>query len=80
MTLKNRIGEFVDKKQTDYHAQTGKTITQAEIAIAAGISPTTFSRYTKPVIQRYDSDILERICRYFGVDIADLLYLEFEED
>lgn len=72
MAVLNRFKTLLRQKQ----ANDDREITLEEIAKEIGVSRDTLSRYAGQKITRYDSPIVEAICRYFGVDVGDFLYLE----
>jgi putative transcriptional regulator len=53
-----------------------REITLTEIATKTGLSRDTLSRYSAQKITLYDSKTVETLCRYFGVEVGDFLYLE----
>jgi transcriptional regulator with XRE-family HTH domain len=80
MALKNRITQLIeDYKKT--HKGSGKEgqVTQVDIAHAMNIDPATLSRYKSEYVQRYDSDVLEKVCKFFKVPLTEVLYMEEEE-
>lgn len=80
MALKNRIPELIEKyKKT--HKGSGKDgqVTQNDIAYLMNIDPATLSRYKSEYVKRYDSDVLEKVCKFFDVPISEVLYFDNEE-
>jgi DNA-binding Xre family transcriptional regulator len=80
MALKNRITPLIEK-YIKTHKGTGKDgqATQIDLAQAIGVDPATLSRYKSGYVKRYDSDVLEKICKFFNVSISDILYFDDEE-
>lgn len=65
---------------TEKERKEGRRILQKEIAEAVGVPNHTIGRWIRDEVERYERELMERICDYFQCDIADLLYLDPEED
>ena len=56
--------------------RTGERLTYDTLNEATGISPNTLSRMATNQQSRFDKDVLERLCDFFGCELHDLLHLE----
>jgi DNA-binding Xre family transcriptional regulator len=76
--VNNRLFELIKQKEL----KEGRNITLTELAEDIGVSVQLIGRWLNKEnpVERFDAQVIVKICTYFGVDIADLLYLEFEED
>ena len=72
MAVLNRFQTLLRQKR----AAEDREITITEIADEINISRDTLHRYAGQRITLYKSDVVEAICRYFGVDVGEFLYLE----
>lgn len=52
-----------------------KRLKISDVARDTGISRSTISRIYHEEVERLDLDTLEELCRYFEVDIADMLVI-----
>lgn len=75
--MKNRITKLIEDYQKT-HKGSGKEgqVTQVDIAQAMKIDPATLSRYKSEYVKRYDSDVLEKVCKFFDVSISEVLYFD----
>lgn len=71
--LKNRLNELVEERKAQ-----GQSITQTDIAAAAGISQATVSRWMSGKVDRFDSRIIENLCKYLKCEVGELLYIDWE--
>ncbi|MFN8531258.1 MAG: helix-turn-helix transcriptional regulator [Anaerolineae bacterium] len=53
-----------------------RRITQLEVANTIGVSTQTILRWMHNDVTRFDADVVEKLCDYFGCEVGDLLYLE----
>jgi hypothetical protein len=76
--VKHRLLELIHQKELEI----GNRLTIRQIARGAGVSERLIKRWLDPEDPptRFDSDVIAGFCAYFQIDIADLLYLEDEED
>jgi DNA-binding Xre family transcriptional regulator len=72
MAVLNRFQTLLRNKR----AKEDREIKIEDIAEEINISRDTLSRYANQRIKRYDSATVEALCRYFGVEVGDFLYLE----
>ena len=71
--LKLHLPELVEQYEQDRGMD---KLTQKELADALGIPVSTLSRYMRGYLNRYDGEILEKLCDFFQCEIQDLLRLE----
>ena len=71
----NRFAELLAEKQRLER----RSISLDTAAEECGVAKITLIAYKKNRITRYDSNIINRLCRYFNCGIADLLVLEDEK-
>lgn len=76
MPVLNNFQSLLRKKRADEDRE----IRLEDIAKEIKISRDTLSRYANQKIQRYDSETVEALCRYFGVGVGDFLYLGSPDD
>lgn len=57
-------------------AKEDREITLIEISEKTGVSRDTLSRYFGQKITQYNSDTVEKLCRYFKVEVGEFLYLD----
>ena len=74
MTLVNNFRDLIRQKC----AREGRDISDLDIAREAEVSATTVWR-AKTQIQRLNVKTLEKICRWLGVQITDVVYIEYVE-
>jgi DNA-binding Xre family transcriptional regulator len=59
--------------------ESGEPITQKQIAEATGISQPTLSRWYQGQVDRLEYDTVEKLMRYFGCDLGDLVSATLED-
>jgi putative transcriptional regulator len=67
--IKIRLAQLMREKQAEWQ----RNITYDDIVEATGISKTTLVRMAKERNQRVDLDVLDKLCGYFGCNVADIL-------
>ena len=75
MPYRTRMHAMRRKKQ----AEINEDLTWQEIADELGISISTLYRYISEAVPRPDYSVVDRMARYFGVDVRELIY-EVSED
>ena len=61
----------------NYQAREGRDFTVSEIAERAGVDRNALRRLEKGVTQRYDDELLAKLCAFYGVQPGDILtYVE----
>lgn len=73
MTLVNNFRDLVRMKE----AREGRDITDKDIAEEAKVSATTVWR-AKKEIHRLNVKTLEKLCRWLGVQISDIVYIDYD--
>ena len=69
MTVSNRFAFLLAEKQR----KEDRFIPIGEVAGKTGVSRKTLYKWEKNTVDRFDKDVIEKLCRYFGVDISELL-------
>ena len=64
-----KVKEQVAKKEREL----GRTMTMEEIADAVGVSRITMAKIAGPLYCSTNTDNIDRLCNYFGCDIADIV-------
>lgn len=65
MAVKCRLKEFIEARE----------LTQQKFAGETGLSPTTVGQLYRNTFQRLDNGTVEKVCRYFGVELGEMFYL-----
>lgn len=74
MTIRIRLKELVAEKEY----QEGRVVTFKEIAEETGVHRVTLSKIANHRGYNVETDTLDRLCKYFGCHIQDLI--EFIDD
>ena len=53
----------------------GDRLTQSALSEKTGVAASTINRMYNGTAQRYDAQVLERLCSFFACDVGDLLAL-----
>lgn len=72
--MKNRILALMGEKQSRENRQ----ISQSEVADATGLTRQAISKWARGDITQFNSETVEKLCKYFDCQIGDLLYIEEE--
>jgi DNA-binding Xre family transcriptional regulator len=73
--VKSRLKEIVARKEQ----VEGRRIPQKEIVEETGINANTVSRWMSPEpIQRVEESVVVPLCRWLGVQLGDLIYIDFD--
>ena len=67
--ISNNFAVLLQKKQDEEN----RFIPLSEVAQATGIHRKTLYQWEKNIVSRFDTDIVDRLCKYFGVSLSDLL-------
>ena len=67
--ISNNFSVLLQKKQ-DVES---RFIPLSEVAHATGIHRKTLYQWDKNIVTRFDTEIVDRLCRYFGVTLPELL-------
>lgn len=68
--MKNRVRTLWYKLQADLDREIGIE----ELANEVGLSRQTINTYMKNQMKSYNSEALDKLCRYFKVSVGELLY------
>jgi putative transcriptional regulator len=71
--VRNRLLELMQARER----QIGRRIKQHDIAQFAGVSDHTIIHWVRNETNRFEGQIIERLCEYFDCEISDLLYFEW---
>ncbi len=76
--LKNNFEALLLKK---YGVAGGARLPRQEkIAADTGLSQSTISMWMNDRVTRFDRDVIERLCEFFGCDVGDLLFIDRSEE
>ena len=67
--VQSRFGVLLAQKRINEK----RPIPLAEVAEATGISRPTLYAWENNTVTRYDAMVIEQLCRYFGIEVGDLL-------
>lgn len=76
--MKHRLLDLIHEKEKALN----KRLTVREIAWGAHVSERLIYRWLDPdePTTRFDSEVIEKFCEYFGVEVGDLLVYEPEAE
>ena len=67
--ISNRFAKLLDQKQK----KEDRYISLSEVASATGVSRKTLYKWERNTIEHFNRDVIEKLCKYFGVGLSDLL-------
>lgn len=67
--VNNRFAVLLAEKQK----KEDRFIPIGEVAGDTGVSRKTLYKWEKNTLDRFDKDVIEKLCKYFGVDVSDLI-------
>ena len=67
--ISNNFAQLLQEKQQ----KENRFIPLSEVAHATGIPRKTLYQWDKNIITRFDTKIVDRLCKYFGVTLPELL-------
>ena len=73
--MKCLLPVLIDKYNSEAFLSGGDRLTQSALAEKTGIAASTINRMYNGTAQRYDSQVLERLCGFFACQVGDLLAL-----
>ena len=73
--MKNRVAALMGEKQT----RENRIISASDVARETGLTRQVISKWINNEIVSYRSDMLQKLCTYFGCEVGDLLYIDEEE-
>lgn len=74
--LKNNLRELLIKKYGTWD----DVPSQDRLSELIDVSQTTVSRWLSNKIDRFDSDTIQRFCRFLDCDVPDLIYMDWEQE
>lgn len=73
--IRNRLLELMQERER----KIGRRLKQHDIATFVGVRDHTIINWIRNETNRYEGQIIERLCDYFNCEISDLLYFEWIE-
>ncbi len=74
--MKHRLVELIARKEIEIN----KRLKQSDLALAMGIPENTLSNWlNSKKVRRADHRIVIKMCRYFGCNLGDLLYIDWTD-
>ncbi len=70
--IKNRFWVLLKQKEMEE----GKDISLVQVSKMTGVSRTTLQAWRDNQIDRFDKDVLEKLCHYFHCQPGDLIVLD----
>ncbi len=67
--IDNKFGELLAQKR----AREKRTISLLEVSKETGISRPSLTAWANNTVTRFDLPVIEALCKYFGVNLSDLL-------
>ena len=67
--ISNRFTKLLEQKQR----KEDRYISLAEVASNTKVSRKTLYKWEKNTVERFDRDVIEKLCQYFGVTLSELL-------
>lgn len=69
--ISNHFAKLLAEKQE----KENRFIPLAEVASNTKVSRKTLYKWEKNIVDRFDAEVVEKLCNYFGVDLSGLLEL-----
>ena len=76
MAIFNKFAILLAEKQVAER----RRVPLSEVAQATGVAWRTLQAWANNSVTRFDADILDALCKYFGVQPGDLLYYVHDVD
>ena len=67
--INNKFAQLLQEKQQ----KENRFIPLSEVAHTTGIHRKTLYQWDKNIVTRFDTEIIDRLCEYFGVTLPELL-------
>ena len=67
--ISNHFAKLLAEKQK----KEDRYIPLAEVASSTNLSRKTLYKWEKNIVDRFDSEVIDKLCNYFGVSLSDLL-------
>jgi len=74
--INNRFGILLAERRM----KEKRKISLTEVHELTGVSRPTLQAWENNTVTRFDTDVIERLCQYFGVNLSDLLEYEPPDD
>lgn len=79
--LSTRLPELIEQYQENNRKPDGSKYSQVEIAVMAGVNPSTLSRYIFGHTESYNREVMGKIAKVLGIeDAGELFVFEKEAD
>ncbi|MBK9751603.1 MAG: helix-turn-helix transcriptional regulator [Chloroflexi bacterium] len=75
MAIRSRLRHLI----TEYETKTGRKLPISVLARELGMSENTLLNLASNTTQRFDAPVLDKLCKFFGVPLSELLVYENEE-
>lgn len=69
MPISNNFAKLLDEKQQ----KENRFIPLAEVAKATSVSRKTLYKWQNNIVTRYDPEVIDALCQYFGVTLPEVL-------
>jgi DNA-binding Xre family transcriptional regulator len=76
MTTTGKLKNNLFLLLSDKERKQGKRITQIELARAVDVSEQLIGRWMKNQVNKFEGEVIEKLCAYFECEVGDLLYIE----
>ena len=76
VAINNRFGILLAEKRI----REKRKISLTEVHETTGVSRPTLQAWENNTVTRFDTDVIEALCQYFGVNLSDLLEYVPPED
>lgn len=76
MTVRNTAFEVWKKKELEW----GRPIEIIEVAKATGLHRETVASLLQGKTNRFDGDVLDKVCKFFGLPAGPVPFIVFEPD
>jgi transcriptional regulator with XRE-family HTH domain len=77
--LNTKLKELIEEYQEKNRKPDGSKPSQVEIAVNAGVNPSTLSRYMYGHTESYNREVMGKLAKYLGIEDAGLLFTLDEE-
>ena len=68
-----RVVSRARQLRLNYQAKLGRPVTVVEVAEKTGVDRRAIARLESNDTERYDGDVLAKLCAFYGVSIEDIL-------
>ena len=68
-----RIKSKAFQLRLDYQSREGRKVPLVEVAEKAGIERKALARLERGETERFDGEILQKLCAFYGVGVGDIL-------